>query len=54
MAENMEMPPAEGPANKNRTIIIIVAVVLVILCCCCAILGGLWQYGDQIIYELGL
>ncbi len=53
MAENMEMPPAEEPANKNRTIIIVV-VVLVVLCCCCIVLAGLWQYGDQIMYELGL
>jgi hypothetical protein len=53
MAENMGTPPVEGPKN-NRTLIIVI-VVLVVLCCCCAVIGALgWQFGDQIMYELGL
>jgi hypothetical protein len=56
MAENMEMPPVEGedPQKDNKKLIIIIAVV-VVLCCCCVAIGTLgWQFGDQIMYELGL
>lgn len=54
MADNLEMPPAEEPSNNNRTIIIVVAV-LAILCCCCVAIGVLgWNFGDQILYELGI
>lgn len=53
MAENMDMPQVEEPKN-NRTLIIVI-VVLAVLCCCCVVIGALgWQYGDQIMYELGL
>jgi len=28
---------------------------VVVLCCCCVVAGGLaWQYGDQILYQLGI
>ena len=51
MAENM--PPLEEPKN-NKTLITVI-VVLVVLCCCCAAFGILgWQFGDTIMYELGL
>ena len=58
MAENMEMPPveelAEEPKKDNKTLIIVI-VALVILCCCCVAVGALgWNFGDQILYELGL
>lgn len=54
MAENMGTPPLQEPKNNNRTIIIVIAVLL-ILCCCCIVIGALgWQFGDMILYELGL
>ena len=56
MEENMEMPPVEGeePKKDNKNLIIIIVVVAV-LCCCCVAIGTLgWQFGDQIMYELGL
>jgi hypothetical protein len=54
MDENMGTPPTEAPANKNRTLIIVVAVIAV-LCCCCVVIGALgWQFGDQIMFQLGL
>lgn len=54
MAQNMGMPPLEEPKKNNRTLIIIIAVV-VVLCCCCFAIGALgWNFGDQIMYELGL
>jgi hypothetical protein len=54
MNEPMETPPTEAPANKNRTLFIVIAVIAV-LCCCCAIIAALgWQFGDQILFELGL
>ena len=54
MSENMDMPQADTPGKKNTTLIIIIVVVLV-LCCCCAIAAGLaWQFGDAILYEMGI
>ena len=58
MAENMEMPPveelSEEPKKDNKTLIIVI-VALVILCCCCVAVGTLgWNFGDQILYELGI
>jgi hypothetical protein len=54
MAENMGTPPLEEPKKNNRTLIIVI-VVLLVLCCCCVALGVLgWNFGDQIMYELGL
>jgi hypothetical protein len=54
MNENMGTPPTDASANRNRTYLIIAAVVLV-LCCCCVVIGALgWQFGDQIMMELGL
>ena len=46
-------PEPEAP-KKNNTVIIVVGVLLV-LCCCCLILGGVaWQFGDAILYQLGV
>ena len=54
MAENMEIPPVEEPQKNNRTLIIVI-VALVVICCCCVAIGLVgWNFGDQIIYELGL
>jgi len=54
MNENMGTPLTEAPANKNRTLIIVIAVIAV-LCCCCVVIGALgWQFGDQIMMQLGL
>ena len=54
MNENMEMPPVEEPKKDNKKLIIIIGVVAVV-CCCCVAIGALgWQFGDQIMYELGL
>lgn len=54
MAENMGMPPLEEPKKNNRTLIIVIAV-LAVLCCCCVVIGALgWQYGDMLMYEMGL
>ena len=40
--------------KKNNTVLIIV-IDLVVLCCCCVVVGGLaWQFGDQILYQLGI
>ena len=40
--------------KKNNTVLIIV-IVLVVLCCCCVIAGGIaYQFGDQILYQLGI
>jgi len=53
MDENMGTPPLEEP-KKNRTLIIVIAV-LAVLCCCCVVIGALgWQFGDQIMYQLGI
>jgi len=48
------MPGApEKKSNKTLIIILIIAAVL-LLCCCCVILGALlWNYGDQIMQQLG-
>ena len=54
MNENMGVPPLEEPKKNNRTLIIIIAVV-VVLCCCCVVIGALgWQFGDQIMNQLGV
>ncbi len=54
MDENMGTPQFEEPKKNNRTLIIVVAVV-VVLCCCCLVIGALgWQFGDQLMYSLGL
>lgn len=53
MNEPVGTPLPEEP-KKNNTVLIIV-IVLVVLCCCCAIAAGLaWQFGDQILYQLGI
>lgn len=46
--------PMPAAPKKNNTVLIIV-IVLVVLCCCCLILGGLaWQFGDSLLYQLGI
>ena len=45
-------PMSAEPKKNNTTTIIIIVVVVLLLCCCCAFLGVLWQFGDQIMYEL--
>ena len=46
--------PMPAAPKKNNTVMIIV-IVLVVLCCCCLAAGGLaWQFGDQILYQLGI
>ena len=48
-------PIEEKPARNKTTIIIIVVAAVLLLCCCCAAVGWFfWNYGDQILYELGL
>jgi hypothetical protein len=46
--------PLPAAPKKNNTVLIIV-IVLVVLCCCCVIAGGIaYQFGDQILYQLGI
>ncbi|MFZ5855883.1 MAG: hypothetical protein ACOYZ6_03555 [Chloroflexota bacterium] len=46
-------PTPEAP-KKNNTVMIVV-IVLVVICCCCLVAGGLaWQFGDQLLYQLGI
>jgi len=53
MNEPIGTPLPEAP-KKNNTVLIIV-IALVVLCCCCVVVGGLaWQFGDQILYQLGI
>lgn len=50
--ESAPLPPAEPKKSNNTMIIAIVAVVL--LCCCCLCIGVLgWQFGDEIVRQLG-
>ncbi len=46
----------EPPKKNNKTLIIIIIVaVVLLLCCCTAVIGYVgWNYGDEILYELGL
>ncbi len=47
-------PTPEAPQKKTN-VWLIVGIVVVVLCCCCVVAGGLaWQYGDQILYQLGI
>jgi len=53
MNEPIGTPLPEAP-KKNNTVLIIV-IALVVLCCCCVIAGGIaYQFGDQILYQLGI
>ena len=53
MNEPIGTPMPEAP-KKNNTVLIIV-IALVVLCCCCVIAGGIaYQFGDQILYQLGI
>ncbi len=46
-------PMPEAP-KKNNTMLI-VGIVLIVLCCCCVVAAGLaWQFGDQLLYQLGI
>jgi len=49
----LESPTPAAP-KKNNTLLI-VGIVLVVLCCCCVVAAGLaWQFGDQLLYQLGI
>jgi len=48
-----EMAPEE-PKKSNTTMIIVIVVLVVLCCCCLALAGAGWQFGDQIMYELGM
>jgi hypothetical protein len=53
MNEPVGMPVPAAP-KKNNTVLIVV-IVLVVLCCCCAVVVGLgYQFGDQILNQLGI
>ena len=53
MTEPYGTPMPETPKKNNTTLIIVIA--LVVVCCCCVVGAGVaWQFGDQILYELGL
>ena len=55
MNEFDSLPTPETQPKKKNTTLIIAIVALVLVCCCCACLAILgWNFGDQIIYELGL
>lgn len=48
-------PMPEAPQPKKTNVWLIVGIVVVVLCCCCVVAGGLaWQYGDQLLYQLGI
>ncbi len=47
--------PPEPPKKSNKTLWIIIIVVVLLLCCCVIVIGvAAWQYGDQIIQQLGM
>lgn len=46
--------PLPAAPKKSNTTLIIGIVVAVVLCCCCALAVGAWQFGDQILYQLGI
>jgi hypothetical protein len=49
----IETAPTGEPKSKKTTWIII-AIIIVLLCCCCIIIGVLgYNYGDQVIEQLG-
>ncbi|MBN1304262.1 MAG: hypothetical protein JXA13_07490 [Anaerolineales bacterium] len=54
MSENIPpVEPVQEPKKNKTLIIIIVAVVLV--CCCCTAIGVLgWNFGDQLLSQLGV
>jgi hypothetical protein len=46
--------PPEQPKKSKKTWIIILVIVL-LLCCCVIVLGVVaWQFGDQIMQQLGI
>ncbi len=52
MYEENQVPPVE---EKKTNIWLIVGIAAIVLCCCCVVFSGLaWNFGDQIIYSLGL
>ena len=52
MEETVTSTP-EGP-KKSNTGLIIGIVSAVVLCCCCVFLVIAWQFGDQIMQQLGI
>ena len=48
-----QVPPLEE--EKKTNVWLIVGIVAIVLCCCCLVFTGLaWNFGDQIIMEMGL
>jgi hypothetical protein len=47
-------PMPEAPKKKTNTWLIVGIVVIVLCCCCAAVVGLGWQFGDQILYQLGI
>jgi hypothetical protein len=47
-------PAPVEPKKSNTTMIIIIVVAVLLLCCCCAVVIVAWQWGDDIMYELGV
>jgi uncharacterized membrane protein len=53
MTETMISPTPEAPKKTN--VWLIVGIVAVVLCCCCVVLAGIaWQFGDTLLYQLGI
>ena len=53
MNEPIGTPVPEAPKKTN--VWLIVGIVVIVLCCCCVVAGGLaWQFGDSILYQLGI
>lgn len=54
MNEPIGTPLPEAPRKKTN-VWLIVGIVVIVLCCCCALAGWLaWQFGDQVLYQLGV
>ena len=47
-------PVSETPKKNNKGLIISIITVVILCCCCLAVLGLFYQFGDQILYELGI
>jgi len=53
MSETIVSPTPEAPKKNNTWLI--VGIVAVVICCCCIVGTGLaWQFGDQILQQLGI
>lgn len=56
MNEPIGTPISPTPEMPKKTNVwLIVGIVVIVLCCCCVVAAGLaWQFGDQILYQLGI